>query len=284
MPSRAEAPITGYIPEGIDIYSENVGGKMLDVVLLNMRLHGRIAVCGMISQYNLDQPEGVHNLFCLISKQIRMEGFLVFDYYHLYPTFLDLVRQYIKEGKIVYLEDKAEGLESGPAALIGLYTGSNVGKQVVNWMTKLWPIKTIGPTLPSMYLDKRVEDDKDYSINLFKPNADACMEWLNTKESDSVVYVSFGSLASLGEEQKEELAWGLKGSNKYFLWVVRASEENKLLSKFAEETSEKGLLVTWCPQLEVLAHPAVGCFITHCGWNSTLEGLSLGVPMVTMPQ
>ncbi|KAF8391758.1 hypothetical protein HHK36_021992 [Tetracentron sinense] len=156
--------------------------------------------------------------------------------------------------------------------------------EVVNWMAKQWPIKTIGPTVPSMYLDKRVEEDKNYSLNLFKPNADACMKWLNTKESDSVVYVSFGSLASLGEEQMEELALGLKGSNRYFLWVVRASEQNKLPSKFAEETSEKGLLVTWCPQLEVLAHPAVGCFITHCGWNSTLEGLSLGVPMVTMPQ
>ncbi|KAF8391757.1 hypothetical protein HHK36_021991 [Tetracentron sinense] len=163
-------------------------------------------------------------------------------------------------------------------------TFDKLEEEVVNWMAKLWPIKTIGPTVPSMYLDKRVEDDKDYSINLFKSNGDDCMKWLNMKESDSVVYVSFGSLASLGEEQMEELAWGLKGSNRYFFWVVRASEENKLPSKFAEETSEKGLIVTWCPQLEVLAHPAVGCFVTHCGWNSTLEALSLGVPMVTMPQ
>ncbi|KAF8391753.1 hypothetical protein HHK36_021987 [Tetracentron sinense] len=126
-----DAALKRYFPEGIDIYFENVGGKMLDAVLLNMRLHGRIAVCGMISQYNLDQMEGVHNLISLISKRIRMKGFTVFDYYHLYPKFLDFVWQYIKEGKIVYMEDKAEGLESGPTALIGLYTGSNVGKQVV---------------------------------------------------------------------------------------------------------------------------------------------------------
>ncbi|KAF8391752.1 hypothetical protein HHK36_021986 [Tetracentron sinense] len=129
--NNLDAALKRYFPEGIDIYFENVGGKMLDAVLLNMRLHGRIAVCGMISQYNLDQLEGVHNLFSLISKRIRMEGFIIFEYYHLYPKFLDLVWQYIKEGKIVYVEDKAEGLESGPAALIGLYTGSNVGKQVV---------------------------------------------------------------------------------------------------------------------------------------------------------
>ena len=104
---------------------------MLDAVLLNMREHGRIAVCGMISQYNLDKPEGVHNLMHLISKRICIEGFLVFDYYHLYPKFVELVLSYIAEGKIVYVEDIAEGLESGPAALIGLFTGRNVGKQIV---------------------------------------------------------------------------------------------------------------------------------------------------------
>jgi len=81
-----------------------------------------------------------------------------------------------------------------------------------------------------------------------------------------------------------EVAWGLKNSNCYFLWVVRASEEKKLPSNFLQETTEKGLVVTWCPQLDVLAHKAIGCFMTHCGWNSTLEALSLGVPMVAMPQ
>ncbi|CAL5417137.1 unnamed protein product [Camellia sinensis] len=126
-----EAALKRYFPNGIDIYFENVGGKMLDAVLVNMRLNGRIAVCGMISQYNLEQPEGVHNLFCLITKRVRMEGFLVFDYYHLYPKFLEMILPRIKEGKITYVEDVAEGLESAPAALIGLFSGRNVGKQVV---------------------------------------------------------------------------------------------------------------------------------------------------------
>ena len=104
---------------------------MLDAVLLNLRSRARIAVCGMISQYNLQQPEGVHNLTSLVFKQVRMEGFLVSDYYHLYPKFLELVLPHIKEGKIVYVEDVAEGLESAPAALVGLFSGRNVGKQVV---------------------------------------------------------------------------------------------------------------------------------------------------------
>ncbi|KAE8022724.1 hypothetical protein FH972_008504 [Carpinus fangiana] len=129
--SDLNAALKRYFPEGIDIYFENVGGKTLDAVILNMRAHGRIAVCGMISQYNLEQPEGVQNLMLLVYKRIRMEGFVVFDYYNIYPKFLDVVLPYIREGKIVYVEDIAEGLESGPAALVGLYSGRNVGKQVV---------------------------------------------------------------------------------------------------------------------------------------------------------
>ncbi|XP_042517396.1 2-alkenal reductase (NADP(+)-dependent)-like [Macadamia integrifolia] len=126
-----DAALRRYFPEGIDIYFENVGGKMLDAVLLNMKVRGRIAVCGMISQYNLEKLEGVQNLFCVISKQIRMEGFVVFSYYHLYNKFLDFIIAFIKEGKVAYVEDTAEGLDKAPGALVGLFSGRNVGKQVV---------------------------------------------------------------------------------------------------------------------------------------------------------
>ncbi|XP_050366365.1 mogroside IE synthase-like [Argentina anserina] len=153
-----------------------------------------------------------------------------------------------------------------------------------DWMLKFWPLRTIGPTIPSMYLDKRHEDDKEYGFSLFKPNSDACMTWLNDRPKGSVAYVSFGSLAELGAEQMEELAWGLKNSNICFLWVVREKEATKLPSGFAEAIKEKGLVISWCPQLEVLANEAIGCFVTHCGWNSTLEALSSGVPMVAVPQ
>lgn len=135
-----------------------------------------------------------------------------------------------------------------------------------------------------MYLDKRLEGDKQYGLNIFEPMTDVCMTWLNERTFSSVVYVSFGSLAVINAEQMEELAWGLEASNKYFLWVVRTKESNKLPKDFIGGTSGKGLVVSWCPQLQVLAHESVGCFITHCGWNSTLEAMSLGVPMVAMPQ
>jgi pathogen-inducible salicylic acid glucosyltransferase len=150
-------------------------------------------------------------------------------------------------------------------------------------MAKIWPLRTIGPTVPSMFLDKRLEDDKNYGFDIFKPNTNACMKWLNDRPEGSVVYVSFGSVAAVEVEQMEEIAWGLRMSNRCFLWVVRESEEVKLPKNFMEETSEKGLVVRWCSQLEVLGHKAVGCFVTHCGWNSTLEALSFGVPMVGVP-
>ncbi|XP_017976433.1 PREDICTED: UDP-glycosyltransferase 74G1 [Theobroma cacao] len=157
-------------------------------------------------------------------------------------------------------------------------------KEAVDWMSKFWKVMTVGPTVPSLYLDGRLENDKDYGMNLFKPSTSACMSWLNGKPKSSVVYVSFGSFASLGVEQIAELACALKGCNCYFLWVVRESEEAKLPGNFIEETAEKGLVVTWCPQLEVLSHESTGCFLTHCGFNSVLEALSLGVPMLAMPQ
>ncbi|GJS42869.1 NADP(+)-dependent 2-alkenal reductase-like protein [Tanacetum coccineum] len=126
-----DAALKRYFPEGIDIYFENVGGKMLEAVLLNMRLNGRISVCGMISQYNLEEGEGVHNLLTLITKRVHMQGFIVFDHYHKYPKYLEMIIPLIKNGTINYIEDIVEGLENAPAALVGLFSGKNVGKQVV---------------------------------------------------------------------------------------------------------------------------------------------------------
>ncbi|KAK7307197.1 hypothetical protein VNO77_40033 [Canavalia gladiata] len=99
-----------------------------------------------------------------------------------------------------------------------------------------------------------------------------------------MVYMSFGSMVSLTAEQMEEVAWGLKESGVSFLWVLRESEQSKLPNGYRDLVKDKGLIVTWCNQLELLAHQATGCFVTHCGWNSTLETLSLGVPVVCLPQ
>jgi len=133
-----------------------------------------------------------------------------------------------------------------------------------------------------MLLDKRLKDDKEYGVSLSDPNTEFCIKWLNDKPTGSVVYASFGSMAGLSEDQTQELALGLKDSESYFLWVVRECDQSKLPKGFVE-SSKNGLIVTWCPQLLVLTHEALGCFVTHCGWNSTLEALSIGVPLIAMP-
>lgn len=138
--------------------------------------------------------------------------------------------------------------------------------------------------VPAAYLDGRIEDDKGYGASLWEPLSDDYIKWLETKPPKSVVYVSFGSMVSLTLEQMEEIAWGLKESGLHFLWVVKESEQDKLPDGFVDSTKENGLIVTWCNQLEMLENQAIGCFVTHCGWNSTLEGLSLGVPMVGVPK
>ncbi|KAL5578591.1 hypothetical protein UlMin_011033 [Ulmus minor] len=158
-------------------------------------------------------------------------------------------------------------------------------QEAADSMSQVCPLLMIGPTIPSIYLDNQIKDDsKEYGFNLFVSDSyDRTKNWLNTKPAGSVVYVSFGSMASLSPKQMEELAFGLKATNFFFLWVVRATEEATLPENFKEETSEKGLVVKWSSQLEVLSHEALGCFFTHCGWNSTIEAVSLGVPMVGMP-
>ena len=151
-------------------------------------------------------------------------------------------------------------------------------------MASTWRAKTVGPTVPSAYLDNRLPDDTSYGFHLYTPLTAATKAWLDGRPPRSVVYASFGSVSAPAAVQMAEVAEGLYNCGKPFLWVVRASEAAKIPEDFAGRAKERGLIVTWSPQLEVLAHPAVGCFVTHCGWNSTTEALSAGVPMVAMPQ
>ena len=155
--------------------------------------------------------------------------------------------------------------------------------QEAKWLSSHCPLTTVGPAIPSMYLDKKLPNDKQYGISLYNPEAEVCLNWLDDRDSGTVVYVSFGSVDKLSQEYIDEIGRGLLQSNCYFLWAIRDCEREKLSVDFISESSEKGLIVSWCPQLDVLAHNAVGSFMTHCGWNSTLEALSLGVPMVAVP-
>ena len=120
------------LPDGIDVYFESVGGAHLDAALANMRLHGRVAVCGMIAQYNdTALPPGPSNFINVLPKRLTIRGFIVTDYASLMPEFLrDMVGWY-RAGKMKWRETIAEGLENAPDAFIGLFKGENIGKMLV---------------------------------------------------------------------------------------------------------------------------------------------------------
>lgn len=149
-------------------------------------------------------------------------------------------------------------------------------------MMTRWPVKTIGPTHLLLQNDVVTPHGNNHTINMFESNQEACAKWLDSRETGSVIYVSFGSLVSLEKDQIQEVAWGLLMSKCWFLWVVRATEEHKLPPNFTSLASERGLIVNWCTQTEVLAHRALSCFLTHGGWNSTIEGLTYGVPLIVL--
>ena len=124
-------------PEGIDVYFENVGGKVLDAVIPLLNDHARVPVCGLISQYNATSlPEGPDRLSWLMGeilrKKLRLQGFIIFDTFgHLYPQFAEQMSDWVASGKIKYREEIIDGLEKAPAALIGLLKGENFGKRVI---------------------------------------------------------------------------------------------------------------------------------------------------------
>lgn len=130
-------------------------------------------------------------------------------------------------------------------------------------------------------------------VELPEKKTHECLEWLDKQESRSVIFVSFGTTTSLPDEQIKELATGLEESGLKFVWVLRDADKgdpNEITRKvnvpfgFEERVRERGIVVReWAPQLEILAHSATGGFLTHCGWNSCMESISMGVPIAAWP-
>ncbi|XVF01298.1 hypothetical protein REPUB_Repub04eG0075900 [Reevesia pubescens] len=146
---------------------------------------------------------------------------------------------------------------------------------------KTW---NIGP----LSLCNRNTKDKSQRGNAASTDAVEWLRWLDSKKNNSVLYICFGSLSCFSAAQLNEIARGLEASGQDFIWVVRRVNTEKegewLPEGFEERMEGKGLIIRgWAPQVLILEHEAVGGFMTHCGWNSTLESITAGVPMVTWP-
>ncbi|CAL4989697.1 unnamed protein product [Urochloa decumbens] len=164
-----------------------------------------------------------------------------------------------------------------PKVLVNTFDELEVS--VIGEMKKRLDVFTVGPMVGS---------STEARIHLFKhDNVDEkrYMEWLQAQLEKSVVYVSFGSVTKNSKRQMDEIIDGLQQSRRPYLLVVRKDglEDDDGSHHSLEDTQSQGMVVEWCDQLEVLSHSAVGCFVSHCGWNSTIEAVVSGVPVIGVP-
>ncbi|CAI9091605.1 OLC1v1026677C1 [Oldenlandia corymbosa var. corymbosa] len=165
-------------------------------------------------------------------------------------------------------------------------TFEELDKGTLNLMRTLGPkVYAVGPI--HTLLKSRLPEVSYHS--LWKEDK-SCIQWLNKQPSKSVIYVSIGSLATMTKDQLMEIWYGLVNSGFRFLWVHREgsimglnNKEDEIPEELAQATKERGCIVSWAPQEEVLGHPGIGGFLTHSGWNSTLESIVEGVPMIGWP-
>lgn len=183
------------------------------------------------------------------------------------------------------------------ASYLILNTFEELEGQVLQALRKRLPTVAVGPLLPSHYMQqlhkydsaaRRPDPTLEPPLSLF-PEDRTCLAWLDTQAPSSVLFISFGSISLRTERQLQELALGVEASGCPFLWVRRPAFDtcadktnpgNCCEADGHPRPDGRGLIVAWAPQLQVLSHPSVGGFITHCGWNSVMESVATGVPML----
>ena len=128
----ARAALAEAAPDGIDVYFDNVGGDLLEAAIGHMRLYGRIVACGSISRYNDSEPTaGPRNMFMIVTKRLRMQGYIIRDHYDRFPEFFAKAQEWVRDGRLRYRETIIDGIENAPRAFLGLLRGENIGKMLV---------------------------------------------------------------------------------------------------------------------------------------------------------
>ncbi|KAL2466028.1 UDP-glycosyltransferase 73C3 [Abeliophyllum distichum] len=156
-----------------------------------------------------------------------------------------------------------------------------LGKEMATGTDKIW---AIGPFNPVMITERKNSNSCSHK----------CLKWLDKQASNSVIFISFGSTSSLSDEQIKELALGLEKSGKKFIWVLRDADKGNVFEGdvrkaslpegYEKRVEERGIIIRdWAPQLEILEHPSTHGFMSHCGWNSCIESITMGVPIAAWP-
>ncbi|XP_011076757.1 7-deoxyloganetic acid glucosyltransferase-like [Sesamum indicum] len=287
----SENPVTCIIADGIFTFAAGIAGE-IGVPLLYF---DTISPCGLWTYLCLPKlieagefPFKDDNLDEIIRNAPGMEGIIrrrdLPSFYRTNDVNHVTIQLVLKEDKHIPL---AQGLIFN--------TFEELEAPILSQMLNVCPnIYAVGPL--HAHLKTRLaaetgpEAQPTITSNSIWREDSSCISWLDTQPSKSVIYVSIGSLAVITKDQLFEIWHGLVNSGSRFLWVRRPgsvtgldSETEEIPSELSRGTKERGYIVTWAPQDEVLGHPAIGGFLTHSGWNSTLESIVEGKPMICWP-
>lgn len=242
-----------------------------------------------LMSYVVQDMDCIHNAECYIFRSISTISVCSWEAISrtILPSEVEIFLQEIpsvtgyyseKFSEFLHLQNNARNVSSGDIfnsnlEIEGLFLDlfSKIRKNI-------WAIGPFNPTItkPSLKSDHK------------------CLDWLHKQEPNSVIYISFGTSCSFSDAQIKEIAIGLERSGQKFLWVLRDADrgdiftgdmrESRLPTGFEERVREKGIIVKdWAPQLEILGHASIGGFVSHCGWNSCLESITMGVPIAAWP-
>ncbi|KAK4345969.1 hypothetical protein RND71_036145 [Anisodus tanguticus] len=233
-----------------------------------------IVIYDSLIAWVLQDAPSIPNVECYSFRSISAFAIHTWDKNSITPEFSEYSRVQKEYREIVNSGD----LFNSCYEIEGLYLDLQAKEKSASH--KQW---AIGPLNPVKLCDKK---------NSRKSHK--CIDWLDKQEPNSVIFVSFGTTTSLSDEEIKELAIGLEKSEQKFIWVLREADKGDIFNGesrkvelpegYEERVEKRGLIVRdWAPQLEILGHVSTGGFISHCGWNSCMESISMGVPIVAWP-
>uniref|UniRef100_A0A251VDX6 Glycosyltransferase n=1 Tax=Helianthus annuus TaxID=4232 RepID=A0A251VDX6_HELAN len=288
--SRLESPVTCIIADGLMTFANTSdAAERLGVPVMH---YWALAACGFMAIYQ--------------AKVLVEKGILPLeDESYLTNGYLDMALDWIPGMEGIRLKDLPRNMlvtKDDPRINFCLGAARMAEKvshiiptfyeleaTLIDELQSIFPhIYSVGPLqlLLNQITQPKTKNSSLETYSLWKEESE-CIDWLQDKEPNSVVYVSFGSETIISSQELLELGWGLVNSNHYFIWIIREDLVNGkaavLLQELEEAIKKRGFIASWCPQEEVLNHHSVGGFLTHCGWGSLIESLSAGVPMICRP-
>lgn len=285
-----ETPVTCIISDGFMTFTKtpSAAGKLGVPIIL----FWCFAACGFMGFY---QAKGLmdRGIVPLEDESYLTNGYLdtMIDIPGMKEIRLrDLPEQVLGADKKAFEFTVEAAKEAGKHSHVIIHTFDELESSLIKEIKPVFPhVYTVGPLQLLLNQIMPENEPKNSNLNGYSlwTEEPECIQWLDSKEPNSVVYVNFGSLAVMCLQDLLEFGWGLVNSDHCFLWIIRRDlvdgEPAVLPSELEEVVKKRGFIASWCSQEEVLSHPAVGGFLTHGGWGSVVESLSAGVPMVCWP-